>query len=83
MKKNDNASLALVAGAIGVLIIIAAGFLLYYNISGQTSNLPAAKTTASTMNNTTNLILGTIAPIAAIVLIAGAAIVAVTGFGKR
>lgn len=84
MKKNDNASASMIAAAVGVLIIIAAGFMIYYQLAGQLNTLPAAANqSAGALNNTTNLILGGLAPIIAIILIAGAAVIAVSGFGKR
>lgn len=81
--KNEQASIGLVVAAVSIIIIVAAGFLIYYNIGGQLSNVPAAKTQASTLNNTTNFVLGTLAPIGAIILIASATIVAVVALDKR
>jgi len=83
IKQNTHAAAGMVAAAITILIILAAGMFIYYRMAGQISGLPAeANITAGNLNNTTNFIF-TLVPIASIILIAGAILIAVTAYGKR
>ena len=74
------------AGAVGVvlsvLVMIIVGLLVYYKVAGSINGLPAAGVTAAAGVNTTANTVFTLAPIIAIVLIAGIILGVVMGFGK-
>ena len=82
-RKLDNNGFAVaVGGVIAVLVSIVVGLLVYYKIAGSINGLPAAGVTAAANVNTTANTVFTLAPIVAIVMIAGIILAVVMGFGK-
>ena len=74
------------AGAVGavlsVLVIVLVGLLVYYKVAGSINGLPAAGVTAAANINTTANTVFSLAPIIAIVMIAGIILAVVMGFGR-
>jgi len=86
LKENKSGYAAVVGTVVAVLITIAIGLLLYYKIIAGLLNgasLPTAGYTAIANLNTTANSVFTLAPIIAIVLIAGIILAVVMGFGRQ
>lgn len=82
LRESNQAYASLVGGVIAVLVSIIVGLMIYYKIAGSINGLPAAGVTAaSNVNSTANTVF-TLAPIVAIVMIAGVILAVVTGFGR-
>ena len=81
--KKDNYGFAAAVGAVlSILVVILVGLLVYYKVAGSLNGLPAAGVTAAAgVNNTANTVFS-LAPIIAIVVIAGIILAVVMGFGK-
>ena len=82
--KNDHAYAGMVGAVVAVLVSIIVGLLVYYKIASSISptGIPAAGLTAMGNVNTTANTVFTLAPIVAIVMIAGVILAIVTNFGK-
>ena len=83
IERDTRGSIAAIGAVIGILILCVAGILIYNKFSGQLHGLGTeANTTAVSMNSTANLVF-TLAPYAALILVAGVIIAVVMTFGKR
>ena len=81
--KDESGFAAAVGGVIAILVSIIVGILVYYKIAGSINGLPAAGVTAAANVNTTANTVFTLAPIVAIVTIAGIILAVVMGFGRQ
>lgn len=79
---NDHGYAQLVGAVVAVLITIAVGILIYYQISGSITGIGAAGFTALGQINTTAQTVFTLAPVVAIVMIAGIILAVVMNFGR-
>jgi len=78
--KDDNAWAQYVGAIVAILVVIVVGLVVYYKIAGSINGLPAAGVTAAANVNTTANSVFTLAPITALVLIAGVIIGAILMF---
>ena len=83
--KDNNAWAQYIGAVVAVLVVCVVGLVVYYKIAGSINGLPAAGVTAAANVNTTANSVFTLAPITALVLIAGIIIGAIVMFagGKK
>ena len=81
LKKGD-ANAALVGGVISVMITILVCIIIYFKISVSINGLGANGSAVAENVNTTASTVFTLAPIIAIVMIAGVILAVVMGFGR-
>lgn len=82
LKHDNQAAAGLVGAVMAVLVTVIVGLVVYYKIAGSINGLPAAGVTAAANVNTTANTVFTLAPIIAIVMIAGVILSVVSSFGK-
>jgi hypothetical protein len=84
--KDKNGFAQYIGAVVSVLVVCVIGLVVYYKIAGSINGLPAAGVTAASNVNTTANSVFTLAPITALVLIAGiiiGAIIMFAGGGKK
>ena len=83
--KDENGWAQYVGAVVAILVVCVVGLVVYYKIAASINGLPAAGVTAAANVNTTANSVFTLAPITALVLIAGIVIAAIIGFagGKK
>lgn len=82
LKNNNKAIAGAIGGIIAILVLVIVGMIVYYKVAGSVNGLPASGVLAAASVNSTADTIFSLAPIIAIVMVAGMILLVVMGFGR-